>query len=115
MKPTCCGEVVENIANGKTFYFCKSCKKEPEDNNKYNPLEVRDMDGSLSVLPDDDNWHFNGGFLSFKINPANPKVTYTLVTSEGLVKYSCSHCQKDDHHVGEHNADHKEVFGKASL
>lgn len=29
-KPTCCGEVVEGVANHKTYWYCRSCKKEVE-------------------------------------------------------------------------------------
>lgn len=27
-KPPCCGEVVENTANGKEFFYCRGCKQE---------------------------------------------------------------------------------------
>lgn len=29
MKPICCGEVIENVAGGKTFFVCRGCGKEP--------------------------------------------------------------------------------------
>lgn len=32
--PTCCGEVIKNVAAGNEFYVCKSCKQEVKEDSK---------------------------------------------------------------------------------
>lgn len=42
--PTCCGEVIENTALGKTFHYCRGCKQEVQKPLKKRFYTLTDAD-----------------------------------------------------------------------